>query len=661
MPKVVWILVSYRHTWSFLALIMLGGILRFGNLFSLSLWLDEGATIHFAALSWWKVLGLDGRYDLHPPLYYALVKLITPLASQAMAGRLVSAVAGTLTVGIVYIINYRLLNWRAGIAAGLLLAVSPLHIWYSQEGRMYALATFFVALTALALIGFHQSVDRLSAQIWWAVLFGVVTSLAAYSVYSAFYTLIPFGIALVWLVLRHRQRAAPLLVASVVAVALYFPWLPQLLRTTATVQGDPALLQGREDLLAANAESVGGSLLSLSGVGGTLGVMANSQPLFWSRWPIAHAALLLILICVVVVGVVIASRCSLLAAILSLSFLIGTVLVAIGVSRVSPGYADRTILSAVVGWSMLAGSLVFTWRPHWLGSLGLVSFALILAITLNSLVVVRSSGWKQPYRDLISDTARVASLGQPIVPLSSWMPSFFEAYAPLIATTVIIDANGKLLLPVSDNRTADVFWLAYADNPWDAIEAVRKQLVADGYERRLHKYYRRNLYLDLYVRSDAQFGSSINFDGNFVSDMSAPTAPHWIFPADGAKAFTDELSRSTLTLSNSTKSERFASIDVPVNSGSVITLEFSARNNLSQESFGASLTCLNATGSPLELESNEGAQNILADQGWHTARTATFCPGGTVKIRISLRNSGIGEISFRGLRLYEAVVPPENR
>src|SRR4029453_17325228 len=77
---------------------VLAALLRVYNFNVRPLWNDEGFTVLYTRMSWADVLGLHGYYDIHPPLYYALVKLVGLLASEKLAGRLLSVVAGTLTI-----------------------------------------------------------------------------------------------------------------------------------------------------------------------------------------------------------------------------------------------------------------------------------------------------------------------------------------------------------------------------------------------------------------------------------------------------------------------------------------------------------------------------------------------------------------------------------
>src|SRR5579864_6731310 len=59
--------------------VLLGGVLRLYHVNALSLWVDEGLTVIDARLPWPTVLGFGRVYSPHPPLYFALVKLLSSL------------------------------------------------------------------------------------------------------------------------------------------------------------------------------------------------------------------------------------------------------------------------------------------------------------------------------------------------------------------------------------------------------------------------------------------------------------------------------------------------------------------------------------------------------------------------------------------------------
>jgi hypothetical protein len=147
----------------FLYLILLLGLaLRLISL-NQSLWLDEA--IGAIAVHDYSYLGIITNFikgDTHPPLYYLTLKLWTDIFGYSeVAMRMLSVIFGVATVYVVYLIANVILNQesriknQAGklssfpIIAALLFATAPLHIYYSQEVRMYAMNTLLVSLVIL--------------------------------------------------------------------------------------------------------------------------------------------------------------------------------------------------------------------------------------------------------------------------------------------------------------------------------------------------------------------------------------------------------------------------------------------------------------------------------------------------------------------------------
>ena len=202
-----------RGTWLLLAgIVLLGGALRLYRLDALSLWLDEGFSVRFTRQDWATVLGLHGAYDFHPPLYFSLAKLAGLLLPEVTAGRAVSWLAGTLTLPVVYALGTRLLDNRAGLGAALTLALSPPHIWFSQEARPFAATVLAVGLSYLALAGFYQTAGRR-----WALTYGGAILVALYLNYSALDALLPQVLLLALIGVKQRRRTVPLILAGLAA------------------------------------------------------------------------------------------------------------------------------------------------------------------------------------------------------------------------------------------------------------------------------------------------------------------------------------------------------------------------------------------------------------------------------------------------------------
>src|SRR5580693_6829354 len=115
--------------------------LRVYRLAGQSFWIDEVYSVFTAQSPFEQIYNNSTKLSNSLPTYFLLLKLVLPDGNTDIEynARLLSALAGALSVpvfiGLVYC-------WRrhTGVAllAGLLLAVNPLHIWYSQEARPYS-------------------------------------------------------------------------------------------------------------------------------------------------------------------------------------------------------------------------------------------------------------------------------------------------------------------------------------------------------------------------------------------------------------------------------------------------------------------------------------------------------------------------------------------
>lgn len=137
------------------AIVAVAALLRLDGLGRPSLWLDEilGYDLTTAALSrpvWSWIIGFDAE---HGALYYATQVIGRVAWSPEVEARLLPAIFGTITVIFVW--------WAAraggggdgaGFAAAAILALSPLHVYYSREGRPYALAMLLGSLLLIALL-----------------------------------------------------------------------------------------------------------------------------------------------------------------------------------------------------------------------------------------------------------------------------------------------------------------------------------------------------------------------------------------------------------------------------------------------------------------------------------------------------------------------------
>ncbi len=129
-----------------LGITLVAGILRFYLIGEKSIWLDESFSLWIASHSLWEGWRWLIEVDQHPPLYYSLLHFwIGLFGSLESAARALSALASVLTIPVFYAGSRRLLDPATAGIAVFILAVSPFHVQFAQETRMYALLTLEVA------------------------------------------------------------------------------------------------------------------------------------------------------------------------------------------------------------------------------------------------------------------------------------------------------------------------------------------------------------------------------------------------------------------------------------------------------------------------------------------------------------------------------------
>lgn len=162
---------------------VLGGALRFYGLGTPGLWLDE--ILHYdvatrAAGQPWYRWALGFEFE-NGPLFYASLLAGRAVRDVAASDRLAAAVAGTATIPLVAAAGGLAGGATTGVVAAWLLAVAPFNVFYSREGRPYALLAL---LGALMLLAFLVRGRKASARLGWAAALA-----APYLAVSAFQVL----------------------------------------------------------------------------------------------------------------------------------------------------------------------------------------------------------------------------------------------------------------------------------------------------------------------------------------------------------------------------------------------------------------------------------------------------------------------------------------
>jgi hypothetical protein len=199
------------HVGGVAALVALAAGLRFYGLGRQGLWYDEALSVFLARQPPGKLLAYIKLTESTPPLYYLCAAAWAKLFGYGESGlRSMSALVGTLTVPVFYLIGCRLGSRRIGLTAAGLAALCPLLVWYSQEARSYALLALLSAVGLLFFLHARSEPSRASVARW-----ATASVLALATHYMAIVTVVPEAVLLLYW-FRHK-RLVWLAVAAVFA------------------------------------------------------------------------------------------------------------------------------------------------------------------------------------------------------------------------------------------------------------------------------------------------------------------------------------------------------------------------------------------------------------------------------------------------------------
>lgn len=343
---------------AWIALAVVGGVLlRAHELTAESLWLDELFSVRAAARESFAGMVDEVARDVHPPLYFALLRGTFALVGPTeVAARGLSVVAGGLGIVAVAWLGARLVDARAGVAAAWLLAVAPFAVGLDREARGNAWLSLFCTVGTGFLVGGGGR----GARIGWAL------ALAAAAWTHVFG--LAFGAAsLLWLLLVPPAERGPLrgwIASGVGAGLLLLPWAPTVLAQAQSYHAAPWYSPPPPDVLA-------WLLPTLAGGPGPAALLGTG----------------------VVLALALAGPRT---AVLLVAGLGGYLLVPLLVSQLAPVLRDRNLVALVPLACVLAGA-GYTRLPGRAGS-GLVALSVLALGAVSLRPEGRGEDWREAAR-----------------------------------------------------------------------------------------------------------------------------------------------------------------------------------------------------------------------------------------------------------------------
>jgi len=215
-----------RKLWP-LPILLLATLARLYGSTASAIWCDEGSSLFISQYSP-ALIWTHSAHDVHPPLYFLLLHAwIGVFGDSLFSVRLLSVLPGIATVGLGMWLVYQVASRHAAVVAGVLMALLPIAVRYSQEVRMYSLMGFWLLGATIALVYWVKQPERHRFLVIYVVLMT-----------ASFYTHYFTGLCALshWAYLfivrreKHHLITRPAWwVANGFIIMLYAPWIPGLI------------------------------------------------------------------------------------------------------------------------------------------------------------------------------------------------------------------------------------------------------------------------------------------------------------------------------------------------------------------------------------------------------------------------------------------------
>ncbi len=170
--------------------LLLGSFLRIYALGEKSMWFDEVLSVQISVKNIDQIWQELTKITNQPPLYLWLLHFFLKIGVSEFWARLPSAIFGILALLLVYHVGRKLFNKWTAFFTLCLFALSPLHLYYSQEARMYSLWIFLITLSYFFL--YKLCKGNTSAFLWAGYFLSLLLSI--YTHYFAAFHIVTQGV-----------------------------------------------------------------------------------------------------------------------------------------------------------------------------------------------------------------------------------------------------------------------------------------------------------------------------------------------------------------------------------------------------------------------------------------------------------------------------------
>jgi len=365
-----------------------------------SVWFDESFGAYLTRFSFEEIWQMTAD-DVHPPLYYFLLKIWSMLFGYTDYGmRLMSVFFGAIAIVFAWQWTRRKFGTKPALLATGLMTLSPMLIRYGQEMRMYTMTAAIIFASTYVL---QLAIDTRQRKYW--IVYGV---LMAIGMWTHYFVVLVFLTHLAYLVYLYRKKIfqKDIITSYVVATVLYLPWLPAFLGQAGEVQqgfwiGDPELVTVTDYLAMATLYRE------------TAGVVGWLVPL-----------ILVIFGCLVFLVRKMDKKSTLLKLV---AFLPPVLLLAISMPPLTPMFVDRYVIYSMICLALVVGIAIATIKfrhkvtPYAITALfvGTLIIGIANVYTVGNYNFVTNS--RSDAKALFDYVVASSDEGEPIISNSEWL------------------------------------------------------------------------------------------------------------------------------------------------------------------------------------------------------------------------------------------------
>lgn len=210
--------MNKKYDIAFWAVWLVFGIAFTLLIFNNNVWYDEAYSMSMIKHSFADICLITAE-DVHPPMYYFLLKLFTmPFGYSLISAKIFSV----LPMQLLLILGYYQLSYisqskKTGLIFAIMIAALPVMTAFTSEIRMYLWCALFV--TGCGIFGI-RACD--SNQIKHYIIFTFFGLMCAYTHYFA---LVSAGIIYLFVLIKNIRHPVKFIICSVCTIILYLPWL----------------------------------------------------------------------------------------------------------------------------------------------------------------------------------------------------------------------------------------------------------------------------------------------------------------------------------------------------------------------------------------------------------------------------------------------------